>query len=135
MRSKSAPAKIRALRQRGDYLAQRIHSGTPCPPREHDELAALAWALPILDDLVEQNRERAEDVHRQSRDAAYAWLASVALERLAECDPAVAAGVLAACSDESVRRAVIRNVDQHSGRPGLAEHLRELVAERLAVKA
>lgn len=127
MRAKSAPAKIRALRHRGDYLAQRLRS-TDCPPRELDELAALAWALPILDDLVKRNAEQAEDVHRRSRDAAYAWLASVAVERLAECDPAAAAGVLAACDDESVRRAVIRNVDQHSGRPGLAEHLRELVA-------
>lgn len=129
MRSASAPAKLRALRQRGDYLAHRMRTEN-CPPREVDELAALAWALPILDDLVTQNRERAVDVHRQSRDAAYAWLASVAVERLAECDPAVAAGVLAACADESVRRAVIRNVREHSGRVGLAEHLSELVAVR-----
>jgi hypothetical protein len=100
-----------------------------------DELAALAWALPILDDLVKRNAERAEDVHRQSRDAAYAWLASVSIERLAETAPYEAAGLLSACADESVRRAVIRNVDQHSGSPGLAELLRELVAERMAVKA
>ena len=126
MRASSAPAKIKALRQRGDYLAQRLRTEGG-PPREYVELSALAWALPILDDLVKRNRERAEDVHRVSRDAAYAWLASVAVERLAACDPAVAAGVLAACSDESVRRAVIRNVEKHSGRPGLAEHLRELV--------
>lgn len=129
MRAKSAPAKIRALRQRGDYLAQRLRS-TDCPPRELDELAALAWALPILDDLVRNNRERAEDVYRQSRDAAYAWLASVAVEKLAHLSPDMAAEVLNACADESVRRAVIRNVEQHSGRPGLAEHLRELVAVR-----
>lgn len=130
MRTKSAPAKIKALRQRGDYLAQRLRSGTPCPPRELDELTALAWALPILDDLVRNNRERAEDVHRQSRDAAYAWLASVAVERLAECDPAVAARLLAECADESVSRAVIRAIGKHSGRPGLAEHLAELAAVR-----
>lgn len=129
MRTASAPAKIRALRNRGNYLAQRLRS-TDCPPREQDELAALAWALPILDDLVKRNAERAEDVHRQSRDAAYAWLASVAVERLAECDPAAAARLLAACSDESVRRAVIRSVGKHSGRPGLAEHLAELAAVR-----
>lgn len=133
MRTASAPAKIKALRQRGDYLALRLRAGGLSPSttsREHDELAALAWALPILDDLVKRNAERAEDVHRQSRDAAYAWLASVAVERLAECDPAVAAGVLAACADESVRRAVIRSVGKHSGRPGLAEHLAELAAVR-----
>lgn len=123
----TGPSKLRALRQRGDYLARRMRT-EPCPPREHHELAALAWALPILDDLVKRNAETAVDVHRQSRDAAYAWLASVAVERLAECDPAVAAGVLAACADESVRRAVIRNVREHSGHPGLAEHLSELVA-------
>jgi hypothetical protein len=129
MRTASAPAKIKALRQRGDYLAHRMRS-EDCPPREHHELAALAWALPILDDLVRRNAETAVDVHRQSRDAAYAWLASVAVERLAECDPQVAAGVLSMCSDESVRRAVIRNVREHSGHPGLAEHLSELVAVR-----
>jgi hypothetical protein len=130
MRSASAPAKIRALRRRGDYLAQRLRS-QDCPPREVDELAALAWALPILDDLVKRNAERAEDTHRQSRDAAYAWLASVAVERLAECDPAAAARILAECADESVRRAVIRAIGKHSGRPGLAEEL----AERVAVRA
>ena len=126
----SAPAKIRTLRQRGDYLSRQLRSGAAGRPREYHELAALAWALPILDDLVKRNAEQAVDVHRQSRDAAYAWLASVAVERLAECDPAVAAGVLAECADESVRRAVIRNVREHSGRPGLAEHLSELVAVR-----
>lgn len=125
----TGPAKLRALRQRGNYLARRMRS-EDCPPREHDELTALAWALPILDDLVKRNAETAVDVHRQSRDAAYAWLASVAVERLAVCDPAAAAAVLAACVDESVRRAVIRNVRQHSGREGLAEHLSELVAVR-----
>ena len=129
MRTASAPAKIKALRRRGEYLAQRLRS-TDCPPREVDELAALAWALPILDDLVAQNRERAEDVHRRNKEAAFAWLAAVAVERLAECDPAIAARTLAECSDESVRRAVIRSVGKHSGRPGLAEHLAELAAVR-----
>lgn len=61
-------------------------------------------------------------------DAAYAWLAAVAVERLACCDPAVAARLLAECNDESVRRAVLRAIGKHSGRPGMAEHLAERVA-------
>lgn len=130
MTTSSKPAKLKALRHRGHVLAKRLSTAGGGQSSDYQELAALAWALPILEELVSRNAEQAVDVHRQSRDAAYAWLASVAVERLAECDPAVAAGVLAACADESVRRAVIRNVDQHSGRPGLAEHLRELVAAR-----
>ncbi len=127
MRALSGPGKIKALRQRGNYLAQRMRC-EDVSPREHQELSALAWALPILDDLVKRNAERAEDVNRRNRDAAYAWLAAVAVEHLAECDPARAARLLAECADDSVRRAVIRAIGKHSGRPGLAEELAERVA-------
>lgn len=125
----SAPSKLKALRQRGDYLARRMRS-EDCPPQEYHELAALAWALPILDDLVKRNAETAVDVHHASRDIAYARMAAVAVERLAEIDPPAAAAVLAECNNDDVRRAVVRNVREHSGRPGLAEHLSELVAVR-----
>ncbi len=130
MRALSGPGKIKALRQRGNFLAQRMRC-EDVSPREHQELSALAWALPILDDLVKRNAERAEDVNRRNRDAAYAWLASVAVEKLAEVDPAAAASLLAECADPNVRRAVVRNIGKHSDRPGLAEHL----AERVAVRA
>ncbi len=129
MRALSGPGKIKALRQRGNYLAQRMRS-EDVSPREHQELSALAWALPILDDLVARNAERADDVNRRSRDAAYAWLASKATERLAEVDPSAAASLLAECADSNVRRAVVRNIGKHSGCPGLAENLAELTAVR-----
>lgn len=125
----STARKLRALRSRGDYLNQRITSAGGAPKREIEELAALAWALPILDDLAARKQEAAADVHRQSRDAAYAWLASVAIERLAVCDPSSAAELLGECSDPTVRKAVLRNVQRH-GPVGLAGYLSELAAAR-----
>ncbi len=124
----SAARKLRALRTRGDYLSQRI-TAQGGPKREIEELAALAWALPILDDLVARKLDVAADVHRQSRDAAYAWLASVAVEHLAVCDPPTAARLLAECSDPTVRKAVLRNVQRH-GPVGLSGYLAELASVR-----
>jgi hypothetical protein len=125
----SAAKKIRALRNRGQVLSQRLSASAGGPKWEHEELAALAWALPILDDLVARNAERAEDVHHRHKDAAYARMAAVAVERLAECDLGIAARVLAECEVDDVRRAVLGTIRFH-GSPGMSECLSEWAAVR-----
>lgn len=126
----SAAKKIRALRRRGDILSRRLSAAGGGQKADFEELAALAWALPILDDLVARNAERAEDVHHRHRDAAYARMAAVAVERLAVRDPALAARTLAECEVDDVRRAVLRTIESHAGEPGLAAWLSELAAVR-----
>lgn len=128
----SAAKKIRALRNRGDHLSVRLRDGGLSPAttkREHEELAALAWALPILDDLVARNAERAEDVHHRHKDAAYARMAAVAVERLAMVDLHAASQTLAECEVDDVRRAVLGTIRLH-GEPGVADYLTERAAVR-----
>ncbi len=125
----SAAKKIRALRNRGQALSQRLSASGGGPKWEHEELAALAWALPILDDLVARNAERAEDVHHRHKDAAYARMAAVAVERLAMFSPEMAGRTLAECEVEDVRKAVLSTVRTH-GAPGLSEFLSERAAVR-----
>ena len=93
------------------------------------DCAALAWALPILDDLVARNAERAEDVHHRHKDAAYARMAAVAVERLAMVDLHAASQTLAECEVDDVRRAVLGTIRLH-GEPGVADYLTERAAVR-----
>lgn len=125
----SAAKKIRALRSRGQVLADRLSANGGGRRLEYEELAALAWALPILDDLVARNAERAEDVERRHRDAAFVRLAQVATEALALRDPTEAARLLAECGDDSVRKTVLTSIRTHAV-SGLAEHLSQLAAVR-----
>jgi hypothetical protein len=95
--------KVATLRRRADYLRDRLDHGRNGAAWDAAELAALEWALPILDDLAARNVEVARDVHRQRAEGELVEWAVRAYRGLMAPPSREQERVVADCPDRIVR--------------------------------